>query len=131
MAEGVRLDKWLMVTRVFKTRALARRACDLGRVEVNGLVAKAHKTLALEDRVEVVFGDWRRILVVKELRDKPVRKADAPGLYDDQSPPRPRLSELERLLRRAPVLRERGRGRPEKKERRQLERLRRRERLDD
>ncbi|RMH19310.1 MAG: RNA-binding S4 domain-containing protein [Acidobacteria bacterium] len=126
MADGVRLDKWLMVARVFKTRSLAKRACDLGRVTVNGLDAKAHKQLALGDRVEVELGDWRRVLVVKELRDRPLKKAEAPRLYDDQSPPRPRLDALERLMRRAQVTRERGRGRPSKKERRELERWRRR-----
>jgi ribosome-associated heat shock protein Hsp15 len=120
----VRLDKWLQVARVFKTRSQATRACNLSRVEVNGETAKAHRRLALEDRVEVEIGDWTRILVVKELRDKTLPKAEAPRLYEDLSPPRPQLDPLERLMRRRPVERERGAGRPSKKERRQLERLR-------
>lgn len=120
----VRLDKWLQVARVFKTRSQATRACTLSRVRVNGSIAKPHRKLALEDRIEVEKGEWQRVLVVKELHDKPLPKAQAAGLYEDLSPPRPQLDPLERLMRRAPVLRERGMGRPSKKERRELDRLR-------
>lgn len=119
----VRLDKWLQVARVFKTRTQATHACDLGRVRVNGQPAKPHRHLALGDRIEVDFlQDWTRVLVVKELRDRPIAKAEAAGLYEDLSPPRPVLDALERLMRRPPVLRERGAGRPTKKERREMER---------
>ncbi len=125
MPEGiVRLDKWLQVARVFKTRSKATHACTLSRVKVNGANAKAHRRLALEDRVEIEFGDWTRILVVKELRGRTLPKAEAARVFEDLSPPRPQLDELERLHRRRPVQRERGAGRPSKKERRDLERLR-------
>lgn len=118
---SVRLDKWLQVARMFKTRTQATHACELGRVLVNGQPSKAHRHLNLGDRVEVDQGDWHRILIVKELRDKPLPKADAAGLYEDQSPPRPVLDPLERLMRRPPVLREAGSGRPTKKDRRDME----------
>lgn len=121
---SVRLDKWLQVARVYKTRTQATKACNLSRVKVNGQTAKAHRNLMLEDRVEVEKGDWTRILVVKELRDRPVPKAEAKNLFEDLTPPRPKLDELDRLLRRTPVLREPGKGRPSKRERRQLDRLR-------
>ncbi len=124
MAEGVRLDKWLQVARVFKTRTQATRACNLSRVRVNGTIAKAHRKLALEDRIEVERGDWQRILVVQELRDKTLPKKEVPRLFDDQSPPPPTRDPLDRLMRRAPVRRESGAGRPSKKERRELDRLR-------
>jgi ribosome-associated heat shock protein Hsp15 len=120
----VRLDKWLQVARLFKTRSQATRACTLGRVRVNDLVAKPHRLLALEDRIRVEEGGWERILVVKGLRDKPVAKAEARLLYEDQSPPRPAPDPLQRLLSRPPVLRPKGQGRPTKKERRLLEQLR-------
>lgn len=124
MAQGVRLDKWLQVARVFKTRSQATRACNLNRVRVNDQSAKAHKNLALDDRVEVELGDWTRILVVKELHDKPLPKAEAARVFEDLSPPRPKPDELMRLMRRSPVERPRGLGRPSKKERRELDRLR-------
>lgn len=122
--DGVRLDKWLQVARVFKSRTQATHACDLGRVKVNGQAAKPHRSLALGDRVEVDKGDWERLLVVRELHDKPLPKAEAARLYEDLTPPRPVLSELEKLLRRPPEIRDRGTGRPTKRDRRLIEKLR-------
>ena len=122
---SVRLDKWLQVARMFKTRSQATRACTLSRVRVDGQVAKPHKALAVGDRIEIDRGEgWTQVVVVRELKDKPVRKAEAADLYVDESPPRPQLSPVERLMKRPPVLRERGTGRPTKKERRQMERWR-------
>lgn len=118
----VRVDKWLQVARLFKTRTQATHACDLGRVRVNGQTVKPHRQLAVGDRVEVRQGDWERVVIVKELRDRPLPKAQAASLYDDQSPPRPAPDPLQRLLRRPPVRREPGAGRPTKKDRRQIER---------
>ncbi|HEV7515883.1 MAG TPA: RNA-binding S4 domain-containing protein [Thermoanaerobaculia bacterium] len=120
--DGVRLDKWLQVARMFKTRTQATHACELGRVRINGMSAKPHKLLAVGDKVELSQGDWERVLIVKELRDRPVAKAEAALLYEDQSPPKPVLDPLARLLRRPPVLREAGSGRPTKKDRREIER---------
>jgi len=121
----VRLDKWLQVARMFKTRSQATRACTLSRVKVNGLDAKPHKSLAVGDRIEIERADdWTQVLEVRELRDKPVRKDLAAGLYEDLSPPRPELTAVERLMKAPPVRRERGRGRPTKKDRREMERWR-------
>ncbi len=94
-------------------------------MRVNGTTAKPHRALALDDRVEVELGDWTRVLVVRELRDRPLPKAEAARLYEDLSPPRPQLDPLARLLRRTPARREPGAGRPTKKERRRLDRWRR------
>lgn len=122
---SVRLDKWLQVARMFKTRSQATRACTLSRVKVAGQVAKPHKTLEVGDRIEIDRGEgWTQVVVVRELKDKPVRKAEAAELYLDESPPRPQLSPVERLMKRPPAQRERGMGRPTKKERRQMERWR-------
>ena len=96
----------------------------MSRVRVNGNVAKAHRNLQLEDQVEVDYRDWTRILIVKELRDKTLAKAEVPRLFEDLSPPKPKLDEMAKLMRKAPVLREPGKGRPSKRERRQLDRLR-------
>ena len=119
---SARLDKWLHVARVFKTRTQATHAVDLNRVRVNGQPVKPHRNLVPGDRIDVQLGDWNRVLIVKELREKPVSKEEARTLYEDQSPPRPAADPLQRLLRRPPVLREAGAGRPTKKERRDMER---------
>ncbi|HEV2844352.1 MAG TPA: RNA-binding S4 domain-containing protein, partial [Thermoanaerobaculia bacterium] len=118
---SVRLDKWLQVARVYKTRTQATHAVDLNRVKVNGQTAKPHRNLVPGDTIEVEIGDWTRVLIVKELRDKPVSKEEARTLYEDQSPPRPESDPLQRLLRRPPAQREAGAGRPTKKDRRDME----------
>jgi ribosome-associated heat shock protein Hsp15 len=118
----VRLDKWLQVARIFKTRSLATHACDLGRVKVNGSPVKSHRHLAVGDRIEVEDAHWPRVVVVVELRDRPLPKAQAATLYADQGPPRPLPDPFARQLRRPPALRPKGSGRPTKKERREIER---------
>ena len=121
---GVRVDKWLQVARVFKTRSQATRACNLGRVSVNSVRAKPHRPLSLEDKVEIeITRDWTRVLVVKKLESKTLPKAMAREVYDDESPPRPELDRIQRLMRRRPVEREKGSGRPTKRDRRRLERF--------
>jgi len=119
----VRVDKWLQIARVFKTRSQATDACVAGRVSINGAPSKPHRNPKIGDRIEIERDGWTRVLVVKQLRDRAVPKAQAAELYEDQSPPRPPLDPLERLLRRPPVLRARGSGRPTKRERRQIGRL--------
>ena len=119
---GVRLDKWLHVARVYKTRSLATKACQLSRVRVNGVAVKPHRDLQLGDRVEAeVSRDWTRVLVVRELAEKTLPKAEVPRLFEDLSPPRPAADPVARLLRRPPVLRDPGAGRPTKKQRRQID----------
>ena len=120
----VRLDKWLQVARMFKTRSQATKACVRGKVRVDGQTVKPHRSVQVGDRIEVEKGDWTRVLVVRELKDRPVAKAEAAGLYEDLSGPPPRLDPMERLMRRAPAQRERGAGRPTKKQRREIERFR-------
>lgn len=121
---GVRLDKWLQVARVFKTRSQATRACNLNRVQINGQRAKPHRSLNVGDRIEVEIGDWNRVLVVRRLADRPVKKSEAAELFEDLSGPRPQLDRMARLLRRSPIRREAGAGRPTKRDRRKIDRLR-------
>jgi len=121
---SVRLDKWLQVARGFKTRSKATKACALGRVRINGTRAKPHRPVAVGDRIEFAQGEWQRIWIVRELRDRPLPKAEASRLYEDESPPRPEPKREDRWLRRPPVLREKGLGRPTKRDRRRLDRLR-------
>ncbi|HSR50828.1 MAG TPA: S4 domain-containing protein [Acidobacteriota bacterium] len=116
----VRLDKWLQVARLFKTRSQATRAIALNRVRVNGQRPKAHRNVQLEDRIEVEHGDWTRIVIVKGIRERPVPKAEARELIEDISPPRPKLSTVERIMRQPAAKREKGKGRPTKKERRKI-----------
>lgn len=119
----VRLDKWLQVARVFKTRSQATRACSLNRVRVNDEIAKARRLLQLEDRVVIRLGDWQRVLIVKELADHPLPKKEAARVFEDQSPPRPVRDAWYSIARRPAAQRERGLGRPTKRDRRAQERF--------
>ena len=98
-----RLDVWLDVACVFKTRSEAQRACKNGKVSVNGQPAKPHRELGVGERIEVSRPQGRhRQLVVTGLADTHLPKVQARTLYEDVTPP-PTADELElrELLRRA------------------------------
>ena len=127
MSEGVRLDVWLDVACLAPTRSQAKTLCDGGKVKVNGARAKAHRSVTVGDRVEITLGPGRcRALVVCRLADHHLAKAAARELYEDVTPP-PSEAELELRSQRRyapPPAPPRGAGRPEKRDRRRLERLR-------
>ncbi|MBI3458487.1 MAG: RNA-binding S4 domain-containing protein [Candidatus Rokubacteria bacterium] len=118
--DAVRLDRWLWVARFYKSRSLAHAACEGGKVDVNGRAAKPSRVLRVGDRVRLTLGEWRRELGVRALGERRGPAAEARALYEDLSPASPRP-------RRAPpaILRPPGLGRPTKRERRLLDRLRR------
>ena len=119
-AQSVRLDKWLWAARVFKTRSVAADACDGGKVDVNEQSAKPAKALRPGDVVRVTLPQGRRrILKVAALDDRRGSATVARALYEDLTPPEP-----PRPRWGAPPLRTPGAGRPTKRERRALNRLR-------
>ena len=117
---ALRLDKWLWAARCFKTRGLASEACTAGHVKVNGASAKPAKPVRPGDEIVVRVGQHTRILVVVGLSDRRGPASAARELYDDRSPPPPPKPEAPLL----PPARERGAGRPSKRDRRRLEDLR-------
>ncbi|MDO5699063.1 MAG: S4 domain-containing protein [Dermatophilus congolensis] len=121
MTEGrVRIDSWLWAVRVYKSRSLATTACKAGHVTVGGVKAKPSALVGVGDRVSVTHPAGQRILVVKKTLTKRVSAPMAAEAVIDESPPPP-----PKELRPAPVaVRERGAGRPTKRERRELDRLR-------
>ncbi len=129
MADGIRLDVWLDVACVAKTRSQAKELCDGGKVEVGGVRAKAHRLIRTGDRIAVTVAPGRRReLVVRGLAETHVARAAARELYEDVTPePSAEEIELRRLERFAPPpAPPRGSGRPEKRARREMERMRRR-----
>ena len=101
LQDGARLDVWLDVACLFKTRSEARRACRLGQVRVNHVDAKAHRLLRVGDTlvIERPYGG-RQTVVVKAIATRHVSKADARLLFDDQTPPpTPEQVEQRRLER--------------------------------
>jgi ribosome-associated heat shock protein Hsp15 len=123
---GVRLDVWLDVACLFKTRSQAQTACRMGRVEVNGQHGKAHRLVRPGDELRISLAGGRRlIVVVRALEDRHVARQRAHELYEDLTPPpTPEEVELRRMQRlAAPPRRERGAGAPKKRERRELARM--------
>ncbi len=122
---SVRLDIWLDVACVFKTRSQAQQACKLGRVVVNGDPGKAHRLVRPGDEIQISLpGGRRKTIEVVGIERTNVPRARARELYVDHTPP-PTAEEIElrRMLRMsAPPRRARGSGPPKKKERRQLRR---------
>jgi ribosome-associated heat shock protein Hsp15 len=123
---AVRLDVWLDVACLFKSRSQAQRACALGRVEVNGDRGKPHRLIRPGDRIRISLpaGRWR-IVEVAGIAEQNVARASARELYLDHTPPpTPEEVELRRLQRLgAPPRRPPGAGAPKKRERRDLRRL--------
>jgi ribosome-associated heat shock protein Hsp15 len=117
--DAVRLDRWLWAARFYKSRSLAHAACEGGKVDVNGRAAKPARDVRVGDQVHVTLGEWRRELVVRALSERRGPATEARALYEDLSPPPP-----PRGRRALPVVRAPGLGRPTKRERRLLDRLR-------
>lgn len=123
--EPVRLDVWLDVACLFKTRSEAQKACRGGKIEVNRQPAKPNRPLCVGDELEIgrPFGRKQRV-VVRALADRHVSKADARQLYEDLTPaPTPEEIEARRIERmyRAAVTPPHA---PDKRQRRALRRLR-------
>ena len=124
---GVRMDKWLWAARFFKTRTLAARACELGRIESNGQPAKAAREVRAGDLLHVknAGGDFQvEVLVLSAIRGP---AAVAQTLYRETEASREsrqKLAEERKAMPHFEALRE---GRPSKRNRREIDRLRRRE----
>ncbi|MGX5680595.1 RNA-binding S4 domain-containing protein [Schumannella luteola] len=125
-AAGARVDSWLWAVRVFKTRSAATTGCRAGHVKVNGERAKAALVVKPGDEVRVRIAGFDRVLVVVEPIVKRVSAAVAATAFVDNSPPLPTPEEVGF----APM-RDRGAGRPTKRERREIDRLRGRDQDSD
>lgn len=115
----VRVDAWLWAVRQFKTRSAATAACKAGHVRVNGERAKAAQSVRPGDEVRVRVDGFDRMLVVRQTLVKRVSAAVAATAVDDHTPPPPPRETVAIV-----ATRDRGAGRPTKRERRDLERLR-------
>jgi ribosome-associated heat shock protein Hsp15 len=122
--DEVRLDIWLDVACLFKTRSEAQAACKIGRVSVNGQPAKPNRRMHPGDEIEISRPMGRKQRVrVRALAEKHIAKTDARALYEDLTPPpTPEEIELrrqERIWRAATV----SPHAPDKRERRALRKL--------
>jgi len=123
VSDGVRIDVWLDVACLFKTRSEAKRACEGGKVEVNGEHAKPHRVVREGDRVRIgrSFGRHQEV-VARIVIDQHVTKTEARVLYDDVTPkPTPEEIEMRRMERvyRAAT---QAAGTPDRRRRREIRR---------
>ena len=115
---SVRVDVWLWAVRVFKTRSAATAACRAGHVKIDGTSVKAAQPVRPGQRVAVRRPGHEQVLEVVQLLTKRVGAPVAAKAYVDHSPPPPPA------LHAAVPRRDRGTGRPTKKDRREMDRLR-------
>lgn len=123
-SDRVRLDKWLWAARFFKTRSLATEAVAGGKVEVNGEHAKPAKAIKPGDEVRVRLGPYEHTLMVRALSERRGPASVAQTLYEETAASRDGRERLAAQLKLAPaafVYEEKGR--PTKKDRRELSRF--------
>ncbi|WP_193392914.1 DUF3558 family protein [Gordonia phthalatica] len=116
---ATRIDSWIWSIRLTKTRSAAGAACRAGHVRLNDATAKPAATLAVGDRVSLRVGGRERIVEVVKLINKRVSAPAAAECFIDHSPPPPSREVIASIPRR-----DRGAGRPTKRERRQLDQFR-------
>jgi ribosome-associated heat shock protein Hsp15 len=120
--EAVRLDVWLDVACLFKTRSQATTACKAGKVDVNGQPGKPHRLVRAGDELRISRTGQKQIVVVRGVAEHHLPKAEARQLYEDRTPPpSPEELELKRLMRQAGI--RPPTKAPDKRERRQLRRM--------
>jgi len=122
-SDRVRLDRWLWAARFFKTRALAAAAVAGGKVQVNGIRAKPAKQLQVGDGVRVRVGPYEWLITVRGLSERRGPPKTALALYEEAADGRVARERLAEQHKIAPAPTYHGKGRPTKKERREIERL--------
>ena len=120
--EKIRIDKWLWTIRIFKSRTMSTDACKASRVKLNGNNAKASALVAVGDQVEVKKGGFTFTFKVNQILKSRVSATLAAPAYTDLTPIEEINKYKEWFVGKAnPEHRDRGTGRPTKKERREIE----------
>lgn len=114
----VRIDSWLWAVRLYRSRSAAAQACLAGHVKLQGVRAKAASPLHPGDQIRALTPSGERTVVVVTLLTRRVGAAEAIQCYEDRTPPPVALVEQP-----SPVTRDRGAGRPTKRDRRELEKF--------
>jgi ribosome-associated heat shock protein Hsp15 len=121
--ESVRIDRWLWAARMYKTRSQAATAIEGGKVRLNDARPKTGAPIRVGDLVRVRHGPIERTLVVTGLAERRGRASEAAALFEETAESLTRRREREAQLKLMPETSFRGKGRPTKRERRELDRL--------
>jgi ribosome-associated heat shock protein Hsp15 len=119
----VRLDKWLWAARFFKTRALAAEAVEGGKVDVNDDRPKRARPIQIGDEIRIRLGPYEHTVAVRALSGRRGPAAEAAGLYQETEASRARREELSIQLKSLHAVFGPDKGRPSKKDRRDIQRL--------
>jgi ribosome-associated heat shock protein Hsp15 len=119
----VRLDKWLWAARFFKTRALAAEAVEGGKVQVNGDRPKRARPIQVGDEIRVRLGPYEHTITVRSLSARRGPASEAAGLYEETAASRTAREALAIQLKSLHAVFGPDKGRPTKKDRREIERL--------
>lgn len=128
--DTLRLDKWLWAARFFKTRALAHEALELGRVRIDGAALKPARAVRVGETLEIRRGEERWVVRVQGLSTQRGPAAEAQKLYEEAPASRAERERLAQVRRYVPEPAAALKGRPTKREGRELRRLRGDERPD-
>jgi ribosome-associated heat shock protein Hsp15 len=120
----MRIDKWLWVARFYKTRSLATDAVDGGKVKANGASVKPAREVKLGDRLELRSGDETWEVIVRGFNEQRRPAPEARLLYEETEASARQRAQAAELRRLAPTVDADHKGRPTKRERRQLIRFR-------
>ncbi|NQV55650.1 MAG: RNA-binding S4 domain-containing protein [Rhodospirillales bacterium] len=121
---SLRLDKWLWHARIFKSRSLASKFCQSGKIRVNGeTTRKAHHIVRPGDVLTFPLGHHIRVFAILELGTRRGPAAEAQALYEDLQPPTQKPEDGEAAVAPGPAMRDPGAGRPTKSDRRAIDRL--------
>ena len=123
--ETQRLDVWLDISCLFRTRSEAQKACKIGRVDVNGQPAKSHREIKPGDEIVISRPLGRKqTVVVQELAERHIARADARALYEDRTPkPTEEEIEMRRIARLARAFSSAPVAKPDKRERRRIRKI--------
>ena len=121
--DKVRLDKWLWAARFFKTRALAAEAVEGGKVQLNGARPKRARQVQVGDELRIRLGPYEHVVTVRALSDRRGPATQAAGLYQETDASRNAREALAVQLKSLHSIFGPERGRPTKKDRREIERL--------
>jgi ribosome-associated heat shock protein Hsp15 len=122
----VRLDKWLWAARFYKTRGLSAEAIDSGKIEVNGDRAKRSRLVQAGDRIRIRIGPYEHVVAVKGVSERRGSAPVAQSLYEEDQESRKARETMAAHVRAMNANTGYESGRPTKKDRRDIERMRRR-----
>ena len=122
MDKKIRIDKWLWMVRLFKTRTMASEACQAGKVKIAGINCKPSREIKYEDEIQVRIGQLLKSVKVLDIPKSRLPAKQVIDFYEDLTSPE-EYERVKMLRTQAVEYRKHGLGRPTKRDRRQLEYL--------